>query len=439
MIAAALVAAQYLGTFDFSDRTDVRYRVTEQSSPVAPTTLLSGVDLATMITARARIVDRRWEFTLAYIPDPDRSRRDPVHSRGPGHHSAATHSVRSFLHSLALSPATTDVDGRRHLWAVQLCVLVPAARGRRTARRDAGRSAVRKYIVSFVVHRCECCAEDRPPLQLCSQRGISGKRSARRANAAPRHSDASTGRTRPASFDFMLDRADHLVTSATPLSTTFSSAPCAPVAGMTAPPLGITCAPESEVAWVQEEVRHQVSPSRPAWWLGSGSESRRCATCRRARPPILKGSRSPAHPFPTHSGPTGQDVLLASASAIAGHRRPDGRRERSPARHSFAHREALSRCHAPHSRRRRAVDSPGRLSLPGHAWHRRGSGHVQAESMGRRRGGRPSPLGKREESRVRCVHPLLRRYDRASRNVTLLIFRQSPETIPTHGHPAPRL
>ena len=311
---AALVAAQYLGTFDFSDRTDVRYRVTEQSSPVAPTTLLSGVDLSTMITARARIVDRRWEFTLAYIqiltapaviqftPEaPGTTQPLPIQSAVS---SIAWHSRRLRL---------TSTAGGTYGQFNSAFLYPPLAEGGQPVLMQAAPKSENIYFLSWFTDASAALRIDyRSNFVLSGGYQASGQLD---APTQPPVIPREYGPHASGTFDFTLDRADHLVTSATATLATFSSAPCAPEGGMTAPPLGITCSPESEVAWVQEEVRHQASPAtRLSVGAGIGeSEVRHLSPGAPANTQgFLVASASVSHTF----GAYGQDVLLASAQLL---------------------------------------------------------------------------------------------------------------------------
>ncbi|MGH7270537.1 MAG: hypothetical protein ACREJ3_08915, partial [Polyangiaceae bacterium] len=79
MLLIVPLAAQYAGTIELLDRTDVRARSTEQLAapaavgPGAPpaaagTGIESGIDFVTTAGARLRLYDRRWEWTLSYSP-----------------------------------------------------------------------------------------------------------------------------------------------------------------------------------------------------------------------------------------------------------------------------------------------------------------------------------------------------------------------------------
>jgi len=70
MIAAAVLLAQYAGTLDFLDTTRVGTRATQPPALLSdpPRKIVLALDLSTAPTARFRMADRRWSWTLSYSP-----------------------------------------------------------------------------------------------------------------------------------------------------------------------------------------------------------------------------------------------------------------------------------------------------------------------------------------------------------------------------------
>src|SRR5271165_6493992 len=69
MHAPVVLVADYAGTFQVDDTTELRARVT-QPTGVGSTgqPIDGGIDFFTQPGAHVRITDRRWEYTLGYMP-----------------------------------------------------------------------------------------------------------------------------------------------------------------------------------------------------------------------------------------------------------------------------------------------------------------------------------------------------------------------------------
>jgi hypothetical protein len=70
MIAAAVLLAQYAGTLDLLDTTRVATRATQPRPQLQspPREIALALDLSTSPTARLRMAERRWDWTLSYSP-----------------------------------------------------------------------------------------------------------------------------------------------------------------------------------------------------------------------------------------------------------------------------------------------------------------------------------------------------------------------------------
>src|SRR5438270_13209636 len=73
MLATTVIVAEYAGTLDVSDRSEVRARTTRQTrNPQGVTTPLPdtilGFDFSTAPRAAFVLADRRWRYSLTYAP-----------------------------------------------------------------------------------------------------------------------------------------------------------------------------------------------------------------------------------------------------------------------------------------------------------------------------------------------------------------------------------
>jgi hypothetical protein len=65
MLPLVVLAADYAGTLEVAERTEVRARATQQTGSASPP---GGVDVLAQPQLRAHADDRRWELTLGYMP-----------------------------------------------------------------------------------------------------------------------------------------------------------------------------------------------------------------------------------------------------------------------------------------------------------------------------------------------------------------------------------
>jgi hypothetical protein len=308
MIAAALVAAQYMGTLEVSDRIDVRERYTQELSGAvaAPTPNVVNppavIDVADQFTGRATWTDRRWELEAAYLP----MLTVPAVGVAPYQLPQLLHIGRASIawHSRAVRLMTTGGMTYGELNSAFL-YQPQGAVGQTTAVQ----AALRPQTIRFLAWN----ADGSVNVQL-------DRRSALTFGGGYQESGQidppSTGTLLPlqkgprasASFDYALTPNDHLVTSAAASAVDFSSMMCTPLPGAVLLPT-MTCAPQTEFAWIQEALDHLVSP-RTRVTLGAGiggGETRDATLSIKASYPV--GTALLDHTF----GSKGESELLASA------------------------------------------------------------------------------------------------------------------------------
>ena len=253
MLPSAVLLADYAGTVDLSDRFETRARET------AGAIKNPGFDLVDTGTVRAHLFDRRWDFTLAYLPTltlPDLELGWTPQILQSGELSAAWHTRRLRL-SLT-ETATYGFENTAYLPAVQGAVGgAPAAFPTLTAPTNIEFGASRTFLaVDVALTRTV-------QLRLDGGYLLQGGLDAASQQTMP----LLGGPRADARLSVLASRLDTFITDVLAQRSEDGTGPC-PALIATANPTE-TCHVETELAQASESWRHQIA--RHDWVsLGAG-------------------------------------------------------------------------------------------------------------------------------------------------------------------------
>jgi hypothetical protein len=284
MMLTALLVAQFAGTLELLDRTDVQARSTLQTTtpqaaipatatvPATPataaTTSTTGLDVTTAPSAILRLHDRRWEFTLSYAPSVVLPEVVAVQSSGPQPNEAPLYmnAGRAVVgwHDRWVRLALSETASYGQL---NSAFLTPAAAipGQPPVVSQTVPIATTIDVVSSSTDAALTAVLDRRTVaSVYAGYLVSGGANPSSREVLPEQ----YGPHASASLDYAASRSDHLTTTAFGTASDFTVGTCPPTA-TGAPSPTPTCSPESRLVVAQEVLRHALSGSA-SLTLGGG-------------------------------------------------------------------------------------------------------------------------------------------------------------------------
>jgi hypothetical protein len=256
MLAAAVLLAQYAGTLEFLDTTRASTRATQPRPQLTspPREIALALDLSTSPSARLRMAERRWDWTLTYSPVLTASDVELGEESNQLllHAGVATFAWRDRFVTVALSEA--GAYGTRNS---ALLYQLPAAPGQTTPLQSAPAPTTIDFGSSNTDGNVAVRLGRPVVASLFGGYAVSGGLNTRSQGILPQQFGPRAG----ASVAITLSRSDTVTTLASAQDLT-TSGPC-PQAVAPAPPLPITayCRERTFLAQAQETLRHQLSAS----------------------------------------------------------------------------------------------------------------------------------------------------------------------------------
>jgi hypothetical protein len=266
MFAPVGLAADYVGTVDVADTTEMRARTGQGAAAGAsPQTTSTGIDAVTEPRVRARLTDRRWEYTLGgalrlTLPDLEQgvelSLAPSVGSTNTPQFFGTGSAGVGWHDRVVRIAAGEDVS---YGW-YNSGYLVPAAASGQSAGGMPGTlptilpSAAPQTIKTITSRTASAAAmrlARRDTLTVGASWIVAGGVDAASQAILPQQQ----GPRADASLSHDLSRTDRVVTQAYAQGASFTSVSCATL-GAAAAGSGVVCAPQDEIFQLSEAVQH---------------------------------------------------------------------------------------------------------------------------------------------------------------------------------------
>ncbi len=267
MLVSVLIAAQYIGTLEVGNRTEVRARATQTETPgVPPQGVVYGVDLMEQPAVHARLTDRRWEYDLAYTPMltlPDVENGIQLTLSPPLDATNASQLLQigragvAWHDRIVRLSVTEDVT----YGSFNSANLVPLAQASQAATSTgAGAPPVQlspaPQTIQTLSSRTQTTVNVRPSRRVSYSLGATWLTSGGLDTASQAVLPQQEGPRGDASLSYALSRRDEAMTLAYAQGYSFTSAPCA----FPSSP-GQLCELRDQVVQVRQGIRHDVERS----------------------------------------------------------------------------------------------------------------------------------------------------------------------------------
>ncbi len=294
MILTALLVAQYAGTLELVDRTDLRVRSTLQTTvpqaaipamaatgttPATPataampasTTTQSGLDLVTAPGAFLRLHDHRWDYSLTYAPTLVIPNIVAVESVGavPGASPVFMNAGGAAIgwHDREVHVTLTETGSYGQLNSAFLNP-VAAVPGQPVVSQTVPAATTISVVSSRTDGSVVVAPDGRTNVMFSAGYLLAGGVTPSSREVLPEQ----YGPRASASFNYAVSRQDQLTTTASGIATEFTAGPCPPaIPGQPPPPA--SCSPEARLLIVQETLRHTLSRSASLTLSGGVAES----------------------------------------------------------------------------------------------------------------------------------------------------------------------
>jgi hypothetical protein len=268
MLPAAVLVADYRGTLDLLDRTEMRLRTTQELA--APAGIVTnaqtdvGYDIFTQPTIRANVTDRRWTFGASYapsftFPELETGFTPVILNTGDAHVAWLDRVVTA---SFTQTASYGQLNGA-YLAPVAAQVPVP---GQPPVVTAVPAPVTIKYVASRTTGSLGIRLDPRNQVTASAEYDVTGGTDTPSRLVVPEQYGPRANVT----YEYLFSQRDALLTTALYQNTAFNGLQCLPANGN--PNALFACSPENHIFEAGEAMRHRIT-REAAIALGAGVAS----------------------------------------------------------------------------------------------------------------------------------------------------------------------